>query len=177
MNNVVRLVSAVLVGLALVCVASADAAELIVVVRHAERETGQGDDSLSAAGRARAEKLVFVLQDVGVTDVLTSDRKRTVETAVPLVKARSLTPQIVPIEDAMGGDAAASSQVAATVKAIAALPANARVLIVGHSNTVPLLLKALGVAEPVTIPDTEFDNLFVVAPRPSGPPVLTRLRY
>lgn len=161
----------------LLFVASADAAELIVVVRHAERETGQGDDSLSAIGRARAEKLVFVLQDVGITHVLTSDRKRTVETAGPLMKARGLQPTAIPIEEAMGGADPAERQVARTAEAVKSLPANARVLIVGHSNTVPLILKALGVAQAVTIPDAEFDNLFVVAPRPDGAPTLTRLRY
>lgn len=156
---------------------AAHAAELIVVVRHAERETGKGDDSLSAAGRARAEKLVFVLQDVGITHVLTSDLKRTIETAAPVMQARSLKPQIVPIGEAMGGGDAAARQAERTAEAIAELPAHARVLVVGHSNTVPLILEALGVTARVTIPDTEFDNLFVVAPRPDGPPVLTRLRY
>lgn len=156
---------------------AADAAQLIVVVRHAERETGQGDDGLSAAGKARAEKLVFVLQDAGITDVLTSDRRRTIETAAPLMQARALRPQVIPLEEPMAGGDPAARQVALTVEAVRRLPEDARVLIVGHSNTVPLILQALGVTSAVTIPDTEFANLFVVAPRPGAAPVLTRLRY
>lgn len=171
-----RLASAIVVAL-VVGAAISDAAELIVIVRHAEREAGQGDDGLSAAGKARAEKLVFVLQDVGITHVLTSDRRRTIETAGPLMKARGLKPEIIPIEEPMAGGDPAERQVRLTAEAIQKLPENARVLVAGHSNTVPLLLKALGVAATVTIPETEFDNLFIVAPRPSGPPVLTRLRY
>ena len=37
-------------------------------------------------------------------------------------------------------------------------------LVVGHSNTVPEVITALGVTTPVTIGDDEFDNLFIVTP-------------
>ena len=50
--------------------------------------------------------------------------------------------------------------------------ATGNVLVVGHSNTVPDVIKALGVAEPVTIAESEFDNLFIVS---RGE--LVRLRY
>jgi hypothetical protein len=49
------------------------------------------------------------------------------------------------------------------------------VLVVGHSNTLPEILKGLGVIEPVTIAENEFDSLFVVT-RPS-PQSFVRLRY
>src|SRR6187200_238006 len=82
----------VLAAVLLLCLtaASADAAEVIFIVRHAERETGQGDDGLSAAGRARAEQLAKVLADEGINYIFTSDRKRTVETAAPTVAMRKL---------------------------------------------------------------------------------------
>ena len=51
------------------------------------------------------------------------------------------------------------------------------VLIVGHSNTVPDLLKRLGVKDAITIAESEFDNLFVVVRPASGEPTLIRLRY
>ena len=50
--------------------------------------------------------------------------------------------------------------------------ASGNVLVVGHSNTVPAVIKELGVAEPVSIAETEYDNLFVVT---KG--TLIRLRY
>ena len=50
-------------------------------------------------------------------------------------------------------------------------------LVVGHSNTVPQLLASLGVGAKIEIGDKEYDNLFVVVPKASGPPVLLRLRY
>ena len=52
-------------------------------------------------------------------------------------------------------------------------------LVVGHSNTVPEVMKALGVPAP-TIEDNEFDNLFIVMPgrQPSGQsPQVIRLHY
>ena len=41
------------------------------------------------------------------------------------------------------------------------------VLVVGHSNSVPDIVKALGGTAAITIADDEFDNLFIVRP---GPP-------
>jgi hypothetical protein len=51
------------------------------------------------------------------------------------------------------------------------------VLIVGHSNTVPELLKKLGIKDAITIADTEYDNLFVVVRPDVGEPTLISLRY
>ena len=48
-------------------------------------------------------------------------------------------------------------------------------LVVGHSNTVPEVMTALGVKPPVTIGDTEFDNLFIVTT--GAQPRMVRLRY
>jgi hypothetical protein len=62
------------------------------------------------------------------------------------------------------------------IKADAAANAGAA-LVVGHSNTVPDILRALGVATPVTIPDDEYDNLFVVVRPAAGPATLVVLKY
>jgi hypothetical protein len=52
--------------------------------------------------------------------------------------------------------------------------AKGHVLVVGHSNTVPDVINALGVAATITIADAEYDNLFVVLPHGAQ---LVRLRY
>jgi broad specificity phosphatase PhoE len=157
-----RLLAAVL--LACVAVGPVSAAERIIIVRHAERATGQGDDDLSAVGRARAEKLAKELAAEAVTHVFVSERKRTGQTA--------------PIGDqAPGGGDPSAAQVRATLDAIAKLPATAHVLVVGHSNTVPLFLEQLGAAEKVTIRDDEFDKIFVVTPVKGGAPKVVRRTY
>ena len=55
--------------------------------------------------------------------------------------------------------------------------AEGRVLIIGHSLTVPRLLKAFGHPEEVVIEKEEYDRLFVIVPKPTGPPLVVVLRY
>jgi hypothetical protein len=55
--------------------------------------------------------------------------------------------------------------------------AKANVLVVGHSNTVPDILKRLGIKETITIADTEYDNLFIVVRPAAGDPTLIRMRF
>ena len=49
-----------------------------------------------------------------------------------------------------------------------------RVLIVGHSNTVPRVLEQLGYPNEITIDHDEFNNLFIVVPAAEGPPLVLR---
>ena len=142
--------------LAVLAVSPAAAQQTIFLIRHAERaDTAPGvsptmaaDPDLSAAGRARAESLATALKDAKITAIYVTKYKRTQQTAAPLAKALGLTVNIV------------TADAAAVVKQIAGAKGN--VLIVGHSNTVPDVIKELGVATPVTIGDDEFDNLFIV---------------
>jgi broad specificity phosphatase PhoE len=158
--------------------ATAAAQQAILIVRHAERQTGEGDDGLSGAGRQRAERLAATLKDAGVTHIFVSDRRRTVETAEPLARTRNLSPTRMAIPAQGRGKISASElQVRATLLAISRLPRTAVVLVVAHSNTVPTFLARLGYGPAVRIPETEFDNLFVVTPRATRAPSVIRLRY
>ena len=90
------------------------------------------DPDLSDAGRARAESLAAMLKDAGITAIFVTQFKRTQQTAAPLAKALGLTPvKVNSQEPGSLGDK------------IKAVPGN--VLVVGHSNSVPNTLKALGV--------------------------------
>ena len=51
------------------------------------------------------------------------------------------------------------------------------VLVVGHGDTVPLLLEALGCAEKIEIPSGQYDDLFAVVPGSRGRATLLRLKY
>jgi broad specificity phosphatase PhoE len=153
------------------------AQQSLLIVRHAERETGQGDDGLSQAGRQRAARLAAMLANAGVTHIFVSDRRRTLETAEPLARARGVKPIVIPMPAEDGKRDPADRQVRSTLVASRKLPPAAVVLVVGHSNTVPIFLRRLGYPTQVTIGDTEFDNLFVVTPRPTRPPAVVRIRY
>jgi len=156
----------------------AAAQQSIIIVRHAERQTGDGDDPLSEAGRHRAERLAAVLKDAGVTHIFVSNRRRTLETAQPLARLHHLSATPVPIPAAPRGKIDPSElQVRATIAALVRLPRTAVVLVVGHSDTVPIFLRRLGYPTAITIPDNEFDNVFIVTPRASRAPAVVRLRF
>ncbi len=168
----------ILTALVFLLPVSAAAQQSIIVVRHAERQTGDGDDGLSEAGRQRAERLAVMLRDAGITHVFVSDLRRTLETAQPLAKVRNISPTRMAIPAQGRRKISASElQVRATLLAISRLPRTAVVLVIGHSNTVPMFLTRLGYGPSLRIPDTEFDNLFVVTPRATRSPSVIRLRF
>jgi len=153
-------------------------AQSVILVRHAERQTGEGDDSLSEAGRQRADRLAAMLKDAGVTHIFVSDLRRTLETAQALARARNVSPTRIAIPAQGRGKISASElQVRATLLAISRLPRTAVVLIVGHSNTVPMFLTRLGYGPTIRIGETDFDNMFIVTPRATRAPSVIRLRY
>jgi broad specificity phosphatase PhoE len=143
--------------------AAADAVPVIVVVRHAEKaSTGGNDPELSVAGQKRAEALARILKDSQITAVFVTELKRTQQTAAPTARAAHLTPTVLPAGDIPG-----------LVAKLRALNGNA--LVVGHGNTIPDLMKALGITTPVTIPEDDYTEIFLVSL--SDPPQLLRLHY
>lgn len=128
-------------------------AQTVYLVRHAEKADASADPVLSEAGQARARALAEALSDAHPVLVLTSPLQRTILTAAPTAAYHSAPSETVSLE---GGGAA---HVAATVARVRALPADATVLIVGHSNTVPLIARALGYAEAADMPECEYDRM------------------
>jgi broad specificity phosphatase PhoE len=154
----------VVVILALAVAAEAAAQQTIFLVRHAERAdagTSGGammakDPDLSDVGRARAETLAYMLKSANITTIVATPYKRTQQTAAPLAQALGVQVTTVVPDDV--------AKLLAVVRG-----STGNVLIVGHSNTVPQALEALGVTPPVTIADSEYDNLFVVTMTGTGP--------
>jgi broad specificity phosphatase PhoE len=140
----------------------------IIIVRHAEKAGPEGDVPLSDAGRARAEELLRVLEGAGVTAVYDTQFARTQQTATPLAAALHLTPMHVETTPAYAKT---------VVRDIDKKHTGATVVVVSHSNTIPDILKALGIAQPPPIGDTQYDDLFVVTRLKGAPPKLTALRY
>ena len=165
------LMRTVLVFLLFAGVASTAAAQpTIFLVRHAERAdagtsgatTMATDPDLSDTGRARAESLARMLKDAGVVAIYVTEFKRTQQTAAPLAKALGIEMITVPAN-------------APTTLLDALKTARGNVVVVGHSNTVPDVLRGLGVTSVVKIDDKEFDNLFVVTM--GAKPTMVRLRF
>ena len=141
----------------------AGAAPVIFIVRHAEKaSSGDKDPDLSVQGQKRADALAHILQDSQITSVFVTEFKRTQRTAAPTATAAHVTPIVLPAND-----------IGALVEKLHALKGNA--LVVGHGNTIPDLLKTLGVATPISIPDDDYTEIFVVFV--GDTPQLFRLHY
>jgi broad specificity phosphatase PhoE len=157
-----------LLCLATVLLATSGGAEppVIFLVRHAERADAggpaQADPSLTETGRARAAALAKELRDAGITAIYTSEFRRAQQTAAPLAKSLGVKVEVIPARD--------SAALLANLHT-----ASGNVLVVGHSNTVPEIIKALGVSSPLTIAEKDYDDLFLVVP--GQPPRLIHLHY
>ncbi len=146
----------------------------IFLVRHAEKATDANEVGvpLSVAGRARAERLAEILRDTGIAGIYVTETARARETAAPIARARKIEVRTYAPRGADGKPA--PRLLVDRLKKDA--PA-ATVLVVGHSNTVPEILSALGYPEKIEIPSIQFDDLFVIVPREGAPPTVLRLKY
>ena len=142
------------------------AQKAVFLVRHADRLDDSEDTPLSKAGEARAQLLARMLKDAGITAIYTSQFQRTIKTAEPLASALKINPVSIP---------AADREV--LFKRIRTENRDDIVLIVGHDRSVPAVLKSFGHPLDVTIAPTEYDNLFVLVPKDTGPPTVLRMRY
>jgi broad specificity phosphatase PhoE len=133
--------------------ASTAAAQTVVIVRHAEKADASADPVLSEAGQARARALAVELADDHPSVILSSPLQRTRLTAAPTAEQNAVTIEAVPL------DGGIQAHLAAIVAKVEATPEDAVVLIVGHSNTVPLIARALGYAEAADMPECEYDRL------------------
>lgn len=133
----------------------------VFVVRHAEKDGAGRDPELSAVGRARAARLALILADVPLAACLASEYRRTQDTIAPAAAAAGVEVETIPAHDG-----------AALLARLDALPGGSTALVAGHSNTVPTVIAALGVEEPVTIGHDEYGTLYVVRRGPAGPELL-----
>jgi len=79
----------------------APATTIVVLVRHAEKAAGPGDDPrLTPDGRRRAETLAAIVKDARPTAIITTQLHRAVETAQPSAAASGVTPETVSIDPA-----------------------------------------------------------------------------
>ena len=137
----------------------------VILLRHAEKATQPADDPpLTPSGRARANVLAGILADSGVSAIFVTQFRRTAETAAPLVDRVHVQPRVIPATN--------NKELVESVRKIQ----GGTVVVVGHSNTIPGIIAELGGPSSLAIPETEFDNLFVLTLGPSGTSFV-RLHY
>jgi 2,3-bisphosphoglycerate-dependent phosphoglycerate mutase len=159
-----------LFALAQLAPAAASAQQEIILVRHAELQGAAMADPkslpLSADGKARAQRLASILKDSGVGAIYVTDFARTNQTAQPLSQGIDRPLTVVPKGDPQE-----------LVERLRKNHAGQVVLLVGHTDTLPGLIKALGCACDIKIDAQDYGNLFIVTPKGDGAAAFLRLRY
>jgi broad specificity phosphatase PhoE len=154
---------------------AAQAQQAVILVRHAEFEgattaatmtVAPKPTPLSDTGKVRAENLAKMLKNADVGAVYVTDFVRTHKTGEPL--ARSLHKEVIvrPKEDPKE-----------LVEHLQKNHASQTVVLVGHTDTIPALIKALGSPTDLKIEHHDYSNIFVVVPKKDAPATLVRLQY
>ena len=141
----------------------------VILVRHAEKAVvppENKDPDLSPAGVARAQELASMFLATGVELIYASQYKRTQQTVKPLAEKLGL--QVTQVEAKNTSD---------LVKQIRARTSGGVIFVAGHNNTVPEIIAALGGPKLPIIPETEYDNLYILTVLGDGSTKLLKLKY
>lgn len=145
-----RPLAALLLFLAAACATDGDGGggSSWYVMRHLQKAEGP-DPALSTEGARNAGRLAAWFGKDRPSAIYVSTTKRARETAAPLAARLGLTMKDYDPRDTPG--------LVARVKA-----ETGNVLVVGHSNTVPEIVAALGGPRPADLADTDFGDIFRV---------------
>ena len=154
--------------------AAAQGTTTVILVRHAEKVTANPQDpdpGLTPAGETRARELARLLHGRHVAAVVTSQFARTRLTAQPTAEAAHVT------VDSVHAGRDVQAHAAAIAELIRTRYAGRTVLVVGHSNTVPKIIAALGGPVLTDICDSAYGNLFTLTIPAHGEPTLAHAHY
>ena len=168
--QVIVIYTAIAIGLAWFF--ESQATTTIIFVRHAEKVTEPADDpGLSEAGQRRVAELTRQLVDAdvvaGIDAVYATDYNRTQETARPIADALDLPINTYDAQDTE-----------TVLETILKQHKGKIILVVGHSNTVPVLIANLGASKKVPpIDENEYDNIYIISIPWFGKTKTIRLRF
>jgi len=162
------------VGIVLIAVFSSavlahhQAATTVILVRHAEKVDESADPELSKEGQDRAAALAKVLADAGISEIYTTQFRRTNLTAEPLAKKLKIEAKVLQAGPSYAAEVAARIRKERLGKTT---------LVVGHSNTIGPVLRELGHATPVTLTDKDYGDIFICTIPEEGEPSVIRLHF
>jgi len=142
---------------------------IVILVRHAEKTIvppENKDPDLSPAGLSRAQELAKMFGNTGIAAIYVTQFKRTQQTVKPL--ADKIGIPVTQVE---------AKKTAQLVKQIRARNAGQVIFIAGHNNSVPEIIRAFGGPQLPIIPETEYDNLYILTVQSDGSAKLLKLRY
>ena len=140
----------------------------VILVRHAEKkdEPNNPDPDLSAEGLERAQEIARMFANAGVSAIVATQFKRTQQTVKPLSDRTGVPVTLV--------DAKQPDEI---IKHIQTNLRGQTVFIAGHNNTVPQIASKLSGENLPPIPETEYDNLFIVTVYRFGKAKVLRIKY
>lgn len=127
----------------------------IYLVRHGEKASVGQDPALTAQGRVRAQNIATILRRTGIQSIFSTPTARTLQTAQPLAQQLGLTVERY--------DPATPKTLVDKVKTL-----HGAVLVVGHSNTLPELVRLFGGEPGADIADDEYGRLYQLTPQAGG---------
>jgi phosphohistidine phosphatase SixA len=150
----------------------------VILVRHAEKaDAPREDPPLTKAGEERSQKLASLLASAGIKAVYTSQFLRTKQTAEPLAKQLGLTITTLTIQSKKSNPREVSEESIRLIVDKIMAHAGDTALVVGHSNSVPDVIKMLGGDVVPVIDEKRFDDLFIVTIYAKGKARVLQLKY
>ena len=129
----------------------------IYLVRHAEKGSVGKDPDLTPRGLARASNIAAILGQASITAIFSTPTVRTQQTAAPLAQRLGVTVQPYDPRAPL-----------ALVEQVKALNVDGAVLVVGHSNTLPELVRLFGGTPGADIGEEEYARLYQLLRGPDG---------
>jgi len=143
-------------------------ATTFIIVRHAEKDGMGSDPGLSTDGKVRAEELRRMLTEVPVHAIYSTAYNRTRQTVQPLASEKGIGITEYP----------AAKPAGKLAEELLSAYRGKTVVICGHSNTVPEIVKAIGkTSQPIIIDEPHFDNIFIVTCVENAAPSVLRLKF
>ena len=140
----------------------------VILVRHAEKkiEPQNPDPDLAPEGLERAQEIARMFSGAGINSIYATQYKRTQQTVKPLSERWGVPVTLV--------DASQPDEV---VKQIQTSHRGRTIFVAGHNNTVPAIASALSGENFHVIPESEYDNLFIVTVYRFGKAKVIRMKY
>lgn len=126
-------------------------ATIFIVARHAEKEENGNNPALTPKGQMRARLIPQILAAEGLDFIFSTSFRRTMETAFPSQKAFGIPIQIY-------NQTVALTTMLQTKQEFV----DKKILIIGHSNTVPEIITQLGGPNNIDIGHEDYSNLFFI---------------
>ena len=150
----------------------------VYLIRHAERaDEPRQDPPLTEKGILRSQELARMLSNANIKAIITSQFLRTKLTAEPLAKQTNVPVTSISLSVNPSNPRQISEQSTAEVANKILERSGESVLVVGHSNSIPDVIKKLGGDVSPAIDEKRFDDLFVVTVYAKGKAKVAHLKY